>query len=427
MVNSGFFGTGTPQEVFFRDQITVDVIASFDHSRDFTALAGAASEGAQVYGYLRFFGIQAPVLHWDKTAENADEATARAEFAANAAAAAADYRAQIEAVLATVVQGRIENYSWGPTPDNPNFVMRFDPDPQTTLTYGDFMNRLQFPDGHTFVGGGLTGTPLAFGPDQTVEIELTPNADVIYGNAFGAGTLSIDAGRGNDDLQLFVDDDPLQPDLLIIDAGSGNDTVSVGAFFDTQIDGGRGDDEISLSPGGASEPDTTHILTGGDGRDYIIGSIHGTNLIYGGNGADGLAGGFQADTIHGDIGRDEIAGQGGDDALLGGANRDAIFGGEGQDTLDGGTGNDSLYGEDGVDSFQFGPGCGTDRIYGYELGEEIRIHHSYWSGSVADFIASSVGIDGRGLVTIRLSATDSIRLADGTFDTSDFADAILFI
>jgi hypothetical protein len=428
MVNSGLVGTGTPQEVIFRDQPTVHVNAAFDAHNAFTAIAGIGSEGPFVLAYLRFFGIRAIDFNWDNTAEHPDEATARAEFAANAAAAAADYLAQIQAILDTPVAGRVDNYFWGIDDASvPGTVMGFTPDPDTTLTYGDFLDVFQGPGGRTYIGTPPTRRPPDFGPDEAVEILLTNNPDYIHGNAFGAGTLSIDAGRGDDELRMFLEQGDLQPDLLLIYGAGGDDTVSVGAFLDTQIDGGTGNDNIRLDVEGSESIETHNILSGGAGRDIVIGAEFGTNLIYGGYGQDQLLGGLLADTIHGGDHADVMEGNDGDDLLHGDHGQDTLYGSDGQDTLDGGIGNDVLYGEAGVDTFHFGPGSGKDKIYGYEAGEVIEIDASFWSGSVADFIAVNVHVNGSGILTIKLSATDNIRVMDGGFVPGDFADAILFV
>ena len=427
MVNSGLIGTGTPTEVFSRDLIDPANIAafpSFDESRAFTAILGGAVEGGVVYGYARLFGIDMPELRWDNTAENADEATARAEFAANAAAASADYRAQITALLAVPISGRIDSFHSG-------LEMHLRPDANTGATYSDFLGIVDDGFGRTYLIGGATpgfNTPdNAFGADETVEITLTAHSDGIDGSSFSAGTLLIDAAGGSDSVKVFDQDNGLQPDLLILRGGRGNDTLSSGAYFDTQVDGGAGNDIIDLTFGGTTAEETQHTLSGGRGSDEIHGARNGTNLIYGGHGQDGLLGGDRNDTIDGGDGRDFTGGGSGDDLLDGGSASDTVFGDDGQDTLIGGANNDVLDGGAGADTFRFDIGSGRDMIYGYEAGEVIQIDSRFWSGSVADFVAANVQVNGSGLLTIRLSATDSIRLMDGIFAPDDFTDAILFI
>jgi Ca2+-binding RTX toxin-like protein len=81
-----------------------------------------------------------------------------------------------------------------------------------------------------------------------------------------------------------------------------------------------------------------------------------SQMYFGGNGADVIAGGTASDWLRGDIGADTISGNGGDDDLFGGNDNDWISGGDGNDFLRGGIGNDSLIGGVGNDVYRFGSG-----------------------------------------------------------------------
>lgn len=425
MVNSGLIGTGTPQEVIYHDMPGNRFGVAIDDGGGLTAPRGDATEG--IYdGFVRFYGVTTPELHWDNTAENADEATARAEFAANAAAATADYLAQINAFLASPIRGRIAEY------DDTGLMMEFRPDPGTTATYGDFIGLFQDNQNRMhLLGGAIDGynDPAgAFGPDETVEVILTNFDDVyIIGDDFEAGSLSINAAGGDDILDLFSSDGGRQPDLLILKGGQGDDSFFSGAFFDNRMYGGAGNDQMGLRYSPSATEAHDHVLYGGAGSDEVSGAGLGTNLIYGGYGHDALGGGTGRDTIFGGDHGDYIFAYSGDDLLCGDAGQDLVYGGDGQDTLDGGAGNDHLYGDAGVETFHFGAGSGKDKIYGYEAGEILQIDAGFWSGSVADFIAANVHVNGNGILTIKLSATDNIRLVDGSFVPGDFADAILLV
>ena len=91
-----------------------------------------------------------------------------------------------------------------------------------------------------------------------------------------------------------------------------------------------------------SDTDTA-INTGSSTR---TGSTFGPN-IFGGAGADYIAGSDRIETLSGGGGADVLVGRGGADTLLGGEGRDTILGGDGNDRIIGGGGGDSLFGASG--------------------------------------------------------------------------------
>lgn len=406
----GLFGTGTPVDV-------PPVAAGVPDAGDFIGLANGGASG-----FFRFQGIDAPVLTWDDTAEGDDRDAALAEFAANAAAAQADYQAQLDAVLAQTVQDRF-SYSMGGT------AMAYRPSEGTALTYGDFVGMMFFPgDGFYALGPfGSQSFGNVFAAAESVELRLTRHDDALEGETFSAGTLIVDAGRGNDRVSLFYRGDDATPGLVVLDGASGDDALRLGAYSDTQVDGGRGRDEIDLTWGLGAGENTRHTLSGGDGQDGLTGAEAGTNLIDGGNGRDLLVGGEAGDTIAGGDGGDFAFAQGGEDQIAGDAGNDVIDAGDGADTLDGGTDRDVLSGGAGADVFAFGPGAGRDTITDYEAGEALLFDAGYWSGSVAEFVAAQVRVNAAGALTIRLSDTDRVHL-DGTAATADdLLTAITFV
>ncbi len=72
------------------------------------------------------------------------------------------------------------------------------------------------------------------------------------------------------------------------------------------------------------------IVSGGNGRDYIVGSQH-ADLLMGGRGRDVLVGLSGNDLLIGEAGRDLLLGGAGDDLLIGGPGRDWLWGGPGSD------------------------------------------------------------------------------------------------
>ncbi len=468
---------GGDVDVFFRNQTGVEVPASFDASQNFTGIVGGPTgqnEGL-ISGYFRLFGISMPTLSWNNVASGPTAAAANAAFTANAAASAADYLAQINAVLATTVTTAIEFVDWGTTGtvNDPGVVMRYTPAAGTNLVYGDFLSVSQDIFGRTDLASqspDLTGFGDIFAANETVRLILTDEADTVTGWEMGAGRLEIVAGGGDDDIFVYNNNDLVVPTLLIVNGGLGNDTIQTVAYMNTVISGDEGADFIDLQ--GYSQGNTgvwRHNLSGGTGNDVIVGAATGRNSIDGGADRDSLYGGDNRDTILGGAGNDRLFGYSGNDVLDGGTENDDMTGGVGNDTMYGGAGRDTLYGDDasnfstrgndllfggdggdfiygetgndtidggtgndlisggvGRDTFVFRVGTGRDVIEDYQRGEAIRIDAAFWSGTVADFVAENVVVTSAGVLVILLSATERVQVG-GAFVPSDFLDAISFI
>ncbi|MGQ0595642.1 calcium-binding protein [Aquabacterium sp.] len=155
------------------------------------------------------------------------------------------------------------------------------------------------------------------------------------------------------------------------------------------IDGGTGDDHILASFG-------NDYVDGGDDADDIEG-LGGNDVLIGGKGADTLVGDGPDETgyidttpatLHGhDIldggqGDDQLCGMGGKDELFGGDDNDTLWGDDHEsrftppaahddDYLDGGAGNDQLVGG-GKDDQLFG-GTGDDAIWGDDSQDKVAI------------------------------------------------------
>lgn len=93
--------------------------------------------------------------------------------------------------------------------------------------------------------------------------------------------------------------------------------------------------------GQGGSPDPRQRITGTEGPDDLVGTIHHDRI-------DGLGG------------RDEIRGRRRDDRLIGGAGNDRLYAGRGSDLLEGGGGDDELHsGPGGTDTLDGGPGNDT--------------------------------------------------------------------
>ncbi len=180
--------------------------------------------------------------------------------------------------------------------------------------------------------------------------------------------------------------DPATLARLTISGDDGNNVVDLtavtGTFFNPNleiiVDGGDGDDFIRGSL------DIASTLNGGDGTDVLFGGTR-ADLLNGGNGQDLLNGGDGNDTLNGGDGGDIINGEVGDDLVNGGSSGDTINGGSGADTLNGQSGADTITGD--TDDDVIDGGSGNDTLDG-ALGDD-----SVSGGSELDSILGGVGND----------------------------------
>lgn len=139
-----------------------------------------------------------------------------------------------------------------------------------------------------------------------------------------------------------------------VTGGTGRDTIIgdnnanelIGGGGVDWIDGGGGDDYID----GGTEMDT---LIGGAGRDTlsylssnqaVVVSLatHISSTSDTISGFENLMGSLMNDTLTGDSGANELYGADGSDVLIGGDGDDLLFGGAGGDTMTGGSGSDTF-------------------------------------------------------------------------------------
>ncbi len=157
-----------------------------------------------------------------------------------------------------------------------------------------------------------------------------------------AAKLIIDGGEGND---TIIADKNVTANLLIT-GGKGDDTITGGSGNDFIIDsygrntikGQSGNDSIissGLDLPSVSSSDSAFsggILLGGDGNDYIEGSL-GNDFIDGGAGNNVLYGLDGNDTIAAGYGRNYIDGGRGDDTIINAGAQGMLFGGQGNDAI----------------------------------------------------------------------------------------------
>lgn len=305
--------------------------------------------------------------------------------------------------------------------------LRYTPDPNTAVTFGDLVN---INASEFEYGANLNGTGGLFAGED-IEIILTDGDDIVLnggsqnsGIGLEARSLTIDAGGGADIIDIrsvyhsATNDYTHPPQSIIIDAGEGDDRVFIGSgtvddpsfvrveggdgndsLYGTDqgvnhLSGDAGDDTIEggdladiLSGGLGNDTirggDGTDTLIGGDGDDHLFGGLRISDLrdvLFGGAGNDSMDGAHGNDELHGGqgndtalggFGSDTVIGNGGDDLLAGGAGSDQMFGGPGNDTLNGGFGFDRLNGGIGADQFfHLGvPDHGSDWIQDYSAAQ----------------------------------------------------------
>jgi Ca2+-binding RTX toxin-like protein len=245
---------------------------------------------------------------------------------------------------------------------------------------------------------------------------ITPSAPCAVVNATtvtcpGAGitTLTVNAGNGNDSVELDRATIPVtkQGD---IDGGSGDDNLG-GANGDDTVAGGSGRDQINGFLGGdtlrgGSSTDVLSYLDRTAGVTVTVGSGNNND----GNQQDKRQTGNQLDTVAGDF--ETVIGGAGPDVLRGDRSSESLIGGSGGDVLGGDRGNDTLAGLLGDDLLEGGDGddvlraaAGADVLLGMDDDDRLA------AGPGDDFLFGGFGSDvlkGKGGID-RLRAKDGIR------------------
>lgn len=160
------------------------------------------------------------------------------------------------------------------------------------------------------------------------------------------------------------------------------------------------------------------VVGRGDDSISAVGFNHRTKMR-GGLGNDQLMGGNQSDILYGEQDDDFLAGNKGLDRLLGQGGDDILNGGSDADFLNGGTGNDILYGEEGGDRLIGGGGrdilvggLGQDKLWGKSGADRFvysSVEESPYGAGTRDLILDFAS----GLDLIDLSAIDADITTEG--------------
>ncbi len=254
----------------------------------------------------------------------------------------------------------------------------------------------------------------------------------------------ISGTRGDDEINGLGGDDVIfATDPNYVDPATGEPDRGIGRS--ETLNGGAGDDTLYMLAAGG-------VVDGGEGRDLVYFDFDGLTtpvrfdgaagqlsgaatatlrnveraFIFGGEGADVLAGGGDDDTFLGAGGADQLSGRGGNDGLDGGDGDDVLDGGAGADTVVGADGGDRMAGGSGADFLFAGEGddivdggSGDDRMDGDE-GDDVLISGEFAGvdlidgGDGVDTVFISRAFTSRGLTIDLTNPTAAQVLADGT-------------
>ncbi len=230
-----------------------------------------------------------------------------------------------------------------------------------------------FGDGDSLYGSGALSVE-AGGGNDTVNI---------YARGYAGGDVTVRAGAGNDLVEssaLFVDVTGGLVGTSRLYGGSGNDTLN-GNAVDNNADGGSGNDRITL----IGDYNTADGGTGGDrikvtaalGQAWHGGPEFGNNTASGGDGDDAIEGvlafsfsGFGTNELHGGAGNDRLIATisfdlspdpSSDDYPLTGEAKSLVYGDAGDDRISVRVIGNVEDGEFAISSELYG-GAGNDRL-----------------------------------------------------------------
>ncbi len=286
--------------------------------------------------------------------------------------------------------------------------------------------------GLDYIGHSASGTILAGGGGNLVDIELKTSVTGGYTIVTSGGNNTIDAETGNDTISAGTGANSL-------DLGTGNDLVnSTGAdhiFIEANTTAASdtisalgdnsgdfifdsGSNHVTFLNGNAASTfeggagsDTVYAGVGGG---TVLGGTGGNNLLVGGTGQVTLAGGGNGDVL-------QLTTGSASDLVQAGAGNETLLGGvtTGADTFQAGTGNDSISAGRGADTFQFvnGQAGGVDTVSGFGNNSHNTIAlQGYGANEAANAVASATV--SHGSTTFTLSDNTSVTLVGFTHLTA---------
>lgn len=249
-----------------------------------------------------------------------------------------------ESRTATVTVSRSSEYeiwtsAWTETS---NYDESYDNDYASLLIAGE-----PYPGACPTNGGDVSGTD---GADAIVvgdcDIATKRGADTIEAAPTSGGDdMAIAGGRGPDTIRVLLNVESAEHRTIHVDAGPGNDTIELIVATGVgnarvMLEGAGGDDQVVLRMAGGSQ-NLQVVARGQEGRDVLTSVSNGDT--------DGALSGA---VLRGGADRDAIEGGDGPDRLFGGMSVDRLFGGFANDLLDGGRGADQCRGGPGRDTLQ---------------------------------------------------------------------------
>jgi Ca2+-binding RTX toxin-like protein len=235
--------------------------------------------------------------------------------------------------------------------------------------------------------GGLNGQPgnFANGNKGADSILGTAGVDTLLG---GQGNDTLDAVGAADFINGNLGDDRISAMGQIFGEG-GDDTITVGAFLPSTVQGGDGNDRITIrseTQGGQTFAPVV-VVFGGEGNDFLDSQNPTAETLSGGGGDDTIFSllSTAGDLLDGGDGNDRMLVRGGSSTLLGGAGNDSLDGGDGADTINGGAGFDTMAGgfgadlfiEDIGDSVEFIISSTLNRITHWETSDRIKLRGTF--------------------------------------------------
>ena len=269
-------------------------------------------------------------------------------------------------------------------------------------------------DTATFTVTPLNAPPVAVDDLFGVDEDQTLTGNVLGDNGNGPDSdpdgdaLTVTLISGPSEGILWLNADGLfnyEADSDVFDLAAPGDVIE--QSFTYQIDDGTGAIDQAKATIFVTILDDGETISAKNGKDDLIGTDGGEDILEGGNGKD---------RIFGLDGADHLFGGNGKDLLEGGEGPDKLYGGNGKDTLIGGLGNDELTGGKGNDTFIFALGEGTDTVLDYEVGEDLIGLAGLTFGDVSiGQVGGDATISSSGELLAVLVGVDSSTLAEPDF------------